>query len=93
MASVARLHAVVKGSVQGVGFRYWVQREAWLAGLSGWVRNLPDGSVECVAEGPRPSLEDLASRLAQGPQMASVNDVHLDWDQPVGDEQGFEIRL
>ncbi|TMG57453.1 MAG: acylphosphatase, partial [Chloroflexi bacterium] len=56
---VERLHAVVRGDVQGVGFRYYVQRKARQLGLPGWVRNNDDGSVELVAEGERDALEQL----------------------------------
>ena len=49
----ARVRATVHGDVQGVGFRYFVQRCAWEEQLAGWVRNRPDGAVECVAQGPR----------------------------------------
>src|SRR2546421_8024107 len=66
--SMERLHAVVRGDVQGVGFRYFVQRKADQLGVRGWVRNNDDGTVEVVAEGERAALEQLASALEGGPR-------------------------
>jgi len=87
-----RLHAIVRGDVQGVGFRYFVQGRAEQLGLQGWVRNRPDGSVECVAEGPKPRLQDLLMELEHGPVGASVDDVETEWAQPKGDVSSFAIR-
>ena len=61
--------------VQGVGFRWFVQREAARMGLMGWTANSPDGSVEVVAEGPEAELERLVAELRQGPSGASVTQV------------------
>ncbi len=66
---------LVQGRVQGVGYRYFVQREAEALGLSGFVRNLPDGSVEVVADGPAETMRILAARLAHGPALADVESV------------------
>src|SRR5213595_3888362 len=68
--NMERLHAVVRGDVQGVGFRYFVQRKAQQLGLRGWVRNNDDGTVELVAEGDRGKLEDLERAVRAGPRMA-----------------------
>ena len=89
----ATLHAIVRGRVQGVGFREYVVRHARTRGISGWVRNLPDGrSVEVAAGGGRAALESLLSRLQQGPSMAYVTAVEVEWlDQPA-DGAGFEVR-
>jgi acylphosphatase len=87
-----RLHAIVRGDVQGVGFRYFVQGRAQELGLKGWVRNRPDGTVECVAEGPEPQLRDLLTELERGPVGASVDGVEADWTQPKGDVSSFAIR-
>lgn len=66
---------VVEGVVQGVGFRWFVVRRAQQEGLAGWVRNLPDGRVELVAEGPAVALDALAEALTQGPPHAHVSQV------------------
>ncbi len=89
----ARLRAIVRGRVQGVGFRYFVERNARELGLTGWVRNLPDGSsVEVEAEGERAKLEELLARLHQGPRMAAVDKVESRWDRARGEYQGFGLR-
>ena len=66
---------VVRGRVQGVGFRWFVEREAHILGLAGWVRNNPDGSVEVLAIGSRDQLIGLRSRLREGPRAARVDEV------------------
>jgi acylphosphatase len=86
------LHAVVHGDVQGVGFRYFVLRRARESKLAGWVRNRPDGTVECVAQGQRPALERLLEDLRRGPGMAEVQSVDADWQPPAGDLDGFTVR-
>ena len=73
------LHARVSGVVQGVGFRYFVQWRARAIGLNGYVRNLPDGDVEVVVEGGREALEEMVKNLRQGPLMASVKGVSVQW--------------
>src|SRR5271156_3609891 len=66
---------LVRGRVQGVGFRWFVEREAHIFGIAGWVRNNHDGSVEVLAQGTRDQLSGLRSRLQQGPRAARVDDV------------------
>src|SRR5215472_19181246 len=66
---------VVRGRVQGVGFRWFVEREAQMLGIAGWVRNNPDGSVEVLAIGTREQMLSLRSRLQQGPRAARVDNV------------------
>src|SRR6266566_5280562 len=66
---------IVRGRVQGVGFRWFVEREAHILGIGGWVRNNSDGSVEVLAQGTREQLLGLRSRLRQGPRAARVDDV------------------
>ena len=80
-----RVRAFVSGRVQGVGFRYFTQHEARRLGLNGYVRNLPDGRVEVVAEGSRRALEALVSALREGPAGAWVRGVQVEWtDAPDG---------
>ena len=92
MDGSSRVHAVVRGDVQGVGFRYFIADFARDRGLVGWVRNRPDGGVECVAEGPRTALEELVARLRRGPSSAEVSDVETEWTEARGDLAGFQIR-
>ncbi len=83
---------MVRGCVQGVGFRYYVLVRAREAGLRGWVRNRTDGSVECLAEGPRPALEHLLEELREPPGPAEVTEVLSEWQQPGGDLRAFDVR-
>lgn len=89
MSEPARFKALVRGRVQGVGFRYSVEQVADGMGLLGWVRNLPSGEVECVAEGPKAKLEELAAYLREGPPAARVEAVDLEWEPPRGGLGGF----
>lgn len=88
-----RLHAIVRGDVQGVGFRYFVQRRADQLGLRGWVRNNDDGTVEVVAEGQRPQLEELKRALEQGPRMARVDRVDAQWSTATGGLDRFDLAF
>lgn len=87
-----RLEATVHGTVQGVGFRYFVRREAARLGLQGWVANLPDGSVAVVAEGPRGCLDVLLRALERGPPAARVERVEARREEARGALDGFEVR-
>ena len=87
-----RLHTVVRGRVQGVWFRDFTRRHAEALGLTGWVRNLPDGTVELAAEGPRPELEALLRHVRTGPPRARVDAVDVEWLPARGEDSGFEIR-
>ena len=69
------LHVCVTGSVQGVGFRWFVRERARRLGLTGWVRNLPDGTVEVAASGPEGQLELLRGELLRGPRGAVVSEL------------------
>jgi len=86
------LRFVVRGRVQGVGFRWFVEREAHLLALSGWVRNNADGSVEVLAQGTRDQLLGLRSRLRQGPRAARVDDVEESEVGPVAGLSSFRIE-
>jgi len=81
----------VSGRVQGVGYRYFVAREAERLGVAGFVRNLPDGRVEVVAEGTDDAMAGLEARLNEGPSFSSVSHVERVAIAPRGD-QGFQIR-
>ena len=84
---------LVRGIVQGVGYRWFVLREAQRLGLRGWVSNLPDGSVEVVADGQEDSLTRLEHALARGPQMAQVAGVErADVPHEIGDLKSFDVR-
>jgi acylphosphatase len=85
-------HAIIHGRVQGVAFRYYTRSAANQLSLSGWVRNLPDGTVEVHAEGPQDKLGQLSEWLKKGPAIAIVNKLDLTWTDPKGEADPFEIR-
>ncbi len=86
-----RLHGVIRGDVQGVGFRYFLIRRAQPLGLRGWVRNRVDGAVEFVAEGDRGALEELLRAARQGPRLAEVAEVEVDWAPAAGGLESFDL--
>lgn len=88
-----RLRAVVRGRVQGVNFRQFTAGHARRLGLTGYVRNLPDGaSVEVVAEGPLPALNALLEHLHKGPLLARVDRVEVEWGTATGVFPDFRVR-
>ena len=87
-----RLEAIARGRVQGVGFRYFVLRRGMELGLTGWVANESDGSVRCIAEGPRPDLEALLETMERGPAGALVERVSATWSPGTGTLRDFGIR-
>jgi acylphosphatase len=92
MAERVRLRGIARGLVQGVNFRWFTQRCAAELNLSGYVRNRGDGSVEFVAEGPRPAVEQLLQAVRQGPSAAVVEQVETHWSQATGEFYRFEVR-
>ena len=82
---------LVSGTVQGVGFRFFVQQKATPLGLAGWARNLEDGRVEGYASGPKERLNDLAAALHLGLRMANVRSVEEQEAEPES-ASGFSIR-
>ena len=86
------VHIVVRGLVQGVGFRYFVYRHALRLGLSGWVRNLYNDDVELEVEGNRSLIEELIKELKVGPRSAHVKDLKIEWQDYANRYQAFEIR-
>ena len=88
-----RLNAIIQGHVQGVGFRYFVQGKATGLGLTGWVRNRWDGSVEVLIEGKRTELESLLDALYRGPRGATVTSVDPQWKEATGEFLDFRVRM
>jgi len=88
----ARLHAVVHGRVQGVNFRYYTVRTAQQLGLTGWVANRRDGTVETVAEGSREALHEFRAFLRRGSPSAFVHQVQDEWEVPTGEFKRFGVR-
>ncbi len=86
------VHIIVQGMVQGVGFRYFVSRQATKLSLSGFVRNLYDGDVEIEAYGDRSLLEELIKEVKVGPRSADVKDLRIEWKEFQERYIGFEVR-
>jgi len=87
-----RAHVVVSGLVQGVCFRYATEKEAGRRGVSGWVRNLPDGRVEAVFEGEEERVDEMIAFCRRGPPGARVDGVEVRREAPSGTSGGFSIR-
>ncbi len=83
----------VTGQVQGVNFRSSTKVEADALGLCGCVRNLPDGSVEVLIEGPQTTVQQLVDWCRRGPVWARVDDLKIEWKAASGEFSGFEVRL
>ncbi len=90
--SSSRARIIVTGLVQGVYYRADTQREAARMGLTGWVRNRRDGSVEIVAEGKKGDIEKLVQWCRLGPPGAVVDNVEVEWSEPAGGFDKFSIR-
>ncbi len=92
---MARRRAYIRvwGIVQGVGFRYFTRGVASSLGLTGWVRNLPDGSVEAIAEGDEEDIKHLISRMRQGPSLARVDNIEVEWSDYKGEFTDFGYRF
>ncbi|MBX5484425.1 MAG: acylphosphatase [Myxococcaceae bacterium] len=87
-----RVHLRIKGRVQGVWFRQSTREEAERLGVFGWVRNLPDGDVEAVLEGPEQAVETLVRWCHTGPPGARVTGVERTDETPIGEFGSFEVR-
>jgi acylphosphatase len=83
---------LVRGRVQGVGFRWFVEREAHILGIAGWVRNNHDGNVEVLAQGTRDQLSGLHGRLREGPRAARVDAVEVSDASPIAGLTTFRIE-
>jgi acylphosphatase len=91
-AARARVHVTIAGRVQGVYFRASAAEQSRALGLAGWVRNLPGGGVEAVAEGPRADLESFVAWCRRGPPAARVDAVDAAWSAAEGVTGDFLIR-
>ncbi|HNP60609.1 MAG TPA: acylphosphatase [Nitrospirales bacterium] len=91
MEKIVRAHACVSGTVQGVGFRAFVQMQANRRSLHGWVRNRAGGEVELEVEGPHASVQTFLQTLHKGPPLSQVLQVIVDWKDPNRQTEGFQI--
>ncbi|MDP1722201.1 MAG: acylphosphatase [Candidatus Gottesmanbacteria bacterium] len=93
-----RVHLIISGDVQGVGYRAWVDqaslgktRDKQEKSITGWVKNREDGAVEVVAEGEKKDLEDLIGACHKGPEVAFVEKIQVEWEKATGEFMGFEV--
>lgn len=84
-------HVFISGFVQGVGYRHFVKKNAKGLGLTGWVKNLPDGRVEAAFEGPKEKLEQMIALCKKGPFISEVEDVTVEWGMKEGEYTDFII--
>ena len=89
---MARAHIIFRGRVQGVYFRANCQRRALELGITGWVRNLPDGAVESMMEGERINILELIKWCEKSQPFARVSDVDVEWEEEVSECKTFKIR-
>lgn len=92
MVMKVRVHLLVCGMVQGVGFRYFVLDRAINLGLTGYTRNLYSGEVEIEAEGNRSLIEEFIKEVKVGPRAAQVTDLKIEWLKYNGSTKGFNVR-
>jgi acylphosphatase len=89
---LSRVHIWVRGRVQGVGFRAFVQQSGLQLGLKGWVRNVGWDQVEALAEGGQPTLEQFVEAVRTGPRASHVEDARVEWEPATGDFAAFEVK-
>lgn len=89
---MTQAHLIISGTVQGVGFRYFIRSWAKKLGITGWTRNTEEGAVEAVLQGDKKNLEQIITLCRKGPFLSQVKDVQLKWEVPVETLMGFSIR-
>jgi len=87
-----KVHLIIKGDVQGVGFRFRAIEIARDLGLTGWVKNNPDDSVEIVAEGEKDALQNLITWSKKGPPVAKVSNLQITWQKATGEFEAFTVK-
>ena len=90
---LVRMHIFAGGRVQGVAYRSYAEKHAARLGITGWVRNLPDGRVEVLAEGPATQIEDFLERLKEGPRLARIDSFDVRHEPSTGEFRGFRIAF
>ena len=89
---IVRAHLLISGRVQGVFFRAHMKEEAEKLGVTGWVKNLPDGRVEAIIEGEEEKVKQLIEWAHHGPPAAKVEKVEVEWEEPKHEYKEFKIR-
>lgn len=88
---MVQAHVYVSGFVQGVGYRQFVRRYAKKLGVSGWVKNLPDGRVEALVVGSKDNIDKLIKQCQKGPFLARVKNVDVVWEESLEEYSAFEV--
>ena len=86
-----KAHVFIEGKVQGIFYRMWTREQAQKLGLAGWVRNLEDGRVEAVFEGPKDKVEKMVKKCHKGPNLAGIEHIDVNWEEATGEFGTFEI--
>jgi len=86
-----QVRVYISGRVQGVGFRWWVQKQAQSLKLTGWIKNLDDGRVEVLAQGDKGNLDILLKSLNHGPRFSEVKKFDISWEKEKNEFEGFKI--
>jgi acylphosphatase len=89
----ARIHILISGQVQGVFFRSNTIHVANELGVRGWIKNLPNGMVEVVAEGNKQKLDRLIEFCREGPEGAKVENIEIKWEKPKNEFEGFDVMF
>ena len=92
MSNLIQAHVLISGWVQAVGYRYWTRSEASRLNLTGWVRNLPNGNVEAVFEGPKEKVGEMIEKCRKGLVWTGNNEVKVEWKKANKEFSEFEIR-
>lgn len=87
-----RGHVFIEGKVQNVGFRHFTKINAQEVGVHGWVKNLPDGRVEAVFEGPEDHVDEMVARCEEGPGSSRVDEVDFEWEEATGEFDSFQVK-
>jgi acylphosphatase len=87
-----RVHVWVQGRVQAVGFRAFVQQNAFQIGVTGWVRNVGYNTVEALAEGTKEQIEDFLQMVKRGPSVSRVDESREEWEQATGEFRSFGVK-
>ncbi len=87
-----RIHGTVRGRVQGVCFRHYTREQANMLGVTGWVRNNPDSTVEFEAQGSEEKIAEFTKFVRNGPPAARVEDAKINRREPIADEKQFGVR-
>ena len=91
MENLTRVHVFIEGRVQGINYRWWTKKTAIGLSLTGWVRNLADGRVETVFEGPKGEVEEMVKKCKKGPMLAGVKHMDVIWEDATGEFKSFQI--